>query len=114
MQPNEQQPVPFLENETSRQEDCLTKALFICASRFLSYLVESNFDVSSQLQCYEMSCATARKVLNSLLEKEQRISACLILAQTFLLQDWMNPTKKSCTEVKQLSALCGLFKTAPN
>ncbi len=46
-----------------------------------------------------MACATARKVLNSLLDREQRISACLILAQTFLLQDWMNPTKKSCTEV---------------
>ncbi len=58
-----------------------------------------NFSFCS-FQCLQVSCITARKVLSSLLEKEQRISACLILAQTFLLQDWMNPTKKSCTEVR--------------
>jgi len=48
--------------------------------------------------CNKVSCIMARRVLNSLLEKEQRVSACLILAQTFLLQDWMNPSKNSCTE----------------
>lgn len=64
------------------------------------------------LQCQSVSCCTARKVMESLFEKEDRQSVCLMLAQTFLLQDWMQPQSYCCTKVGfslQIQVPCSLI-----
>ncbi|XP_064604242.1 uncharacterized protein LOC135469640 [Liolophura sinensis] len=64
----------------------------------LLLLHRHNYVAKFREECRKISCDFGVQVVKSLEQQEQHRGVCVLLAQTFLIQDWINPNSYCCTK----------------